>query len=46
MSFEPRDYLRHILDEADCLIRESGGVTAEQFQVNETLSAPSFEASK
>jgi len=37
MSFEPRDYLSHILDEADFLIRESSGLTAEQFHSNETL---------
>jgi len=37
MSFEPRDYLRHILAEADYLIRESAGMTAEQFMSNETL---------
>ena len=37
MSFEPRDYLRHILDEADFLIREASGVTAEQFKANDTL---------
>jgi len=37
MSFEPRDYLRHILDEADYLIRESSGLTAEQFYASETL---------
>jgi uncharacterized protein with HEPN domain len=37
MSFEPRDYLRHILVEADYLIRESTGVAADDFMANETL---------
>jgi uncharacterized protein with HEPN domain len=37
MSFEPRDYLRHILDEADFLLRESSGLTAEQFHASGTL---------
>lgn len=34
MSFEPRDYLRHILDEADFLIRESGSLTADEFHAS------------
>ena len=37
MSFEPREYLHHILHEADYLIRESGGITADEFLANETL---------
>ena len=37
MLFEPRDYLRHILTEADYLIRESAGITAERFMSDETL---------
>ena len=37
MSFEPRDYLRHILAEADYLIGHSAGVTLEDFLGNETL---------
>jgi uncharacterized protein with HEPN domain len=37
MSFEPRDYLRHILVEADYLIAQSSGVTAERFMGDETL---------
>lgn len=37
MSFEPRDYLRHILTEADYLIRESAGMTADRFMSDETL---------
>jgi uncharacterized protein with HEPN domain len=37
MSFEPRDYLRHILDEADYLLRESADLTIDNFKSNETL---------
>jgi uncharacterized protein with HEPN domain len=37
MSFEPRDYLQHVLVEADYLLRESAGVTAIEFMANETL---------
>ena len=37
MSFEPREYLRHILAEADYLIRESSGKCAERFLADETL---------
>ena len=37
MSFEPRDYLRHILAEADYLIETSAGLTLEQFLDDETL---------
>jgi uncharacterized protein with HEPN domain len=37
MSFEPRDYLRHILVEADYLIGQSAGVSVEEFMANETL---------
>jgi uncharacterized protein with HEPN domain len=37
MSFEPRDYLRHILVEADYLIGESVGLQFEEFVANETL---------
>lgn len=37
MSFEPRDYLRHILVEADYLISESTDVTVADFMSNETL---------
>jgi uncharacterized protein with HEPN domain len=37
MSFEPRDYLRHILVEADYLIGQSVGVSVEEFMANETL---------
>jgi uncharacterized protein with HEPN domain len=37
MSFEPRDYLRHILVEADYLINQSAGLTLEAFIEDETL---------
>jgi uncharacterized protein with HEPN domain len=37
MSFEPRDYLRHILVEADYLIARSAGLSYEAFTADETL---------
>lgn len=37
MSFEPRDYVRHILTETDYLIRASEGVSLEAFLADETL---------
>jgi uncharacterized protein with HEPN domain len=37
MSFEQRDYLRHILVETDYLIAQASGLTREQFLSNETL---------
>ena len=37
MSFDPRDYLRHILVEADYLMSEGAGLTLDQFMVDETL---------
>ncbi len=37
MSFEPRDYLRHILAEADYLIEQSKELTFERFDADETL---------
>jgi uncharacterized protein with HEPN domain len=37
MSFEPRDYLRHILAEADYLIRESAHISSDRFMVDATL---------
>jgi uncharacterized protein with HEPN domain len=37
MSFESRDYLRHILAETDYLIQTSRSVTAEAFTRDETL---------
>jgi uncharacterized protein with HEPN domain len=37
MSFEPRDYLRHILAEADYLINRSAGLTSDRFMADDTL---------
>jgi uncharacterized protein with HEPN domain len=37
MSFEPRDYLRHILDEADYLLARSQDLTEAAFRADETL---------
>ncbi len=37
MSFEPRDYLKHILVEADYLADRSKGLTFEAFVADETL---------
>jgi uncharacterized protein with HEPN domain len=37
MSFEPRDYLRHILDEADYLLARSRDLTEASFRADETL---------
>jgi len=37
MSFEPRDYLHHILVEADYLISRSAGLSFEAFTADETL---------
>jgi len=37
MFFEPRDYLRDILVEADYLIGQAGGLTFEEFVGKETL---------
>jgi len=37
MSFEPRDYLRHIVLEADYLIGQPPGLSYEAFVANETL---------
>jgi uncharacterized protein with HEPN domain len=37
MSFEPREYLRHILAEADYLIGRSNGLSPEAFEADETL---------
>jgi uncharacterized protein with HEPN domain len=37
MSFEPRDYLRHILAEADYLLATSEDLTFDAFVTNETL---------
>jgi uncharacterized protein with HEPN domain len=37
MSFEPRDYLRHILVEADYLIKQTTGLTSEAFMADDTV---------
>ena len=37
MSFEPREYLHHILIEADYLLGRSAGLTFEVFAADETL---------
>ena len=37
MSFEPRDYLRHIVVEADYLMAHSSDLTREHFSEDETL---------
>jgi uncharacterized protein with HEPN domain len=37
MSLEPRDYLRHIVVEADYLIAQTAGLSFEAFVTNETL---------
>ncbi len=37
MSFEPRDYLRHIVVEADYLISRAAGLSFESFVSDETV---------
>ena len=37
MSFEPRDYLRHIVVEADYLLGRSADLTLAEFVADETL---------
>lgn len=37
MYFEPRDYLRHILTEADYLIAQRSGLSFAEFIADETL---------
>ena len=37
MSFEPRDYVRHILVETDYLIAGGAGLSFERFAADETL---------
>ena len=37
MSFEPRDYLRHILVEVEYLLDQSQGLSFERFSADETL---------
>lgn len=36
MSFEPREYLRHILAEANYLIEEGAGLSRDAFAADET----------
>ena len=43
MSFEPREYLRHILAEADYLIRESSGKARRGFWLMKRFSMRSCE---
>jgi uncharacterized protein with HEPN domain len=37
MCFEPRDYFRHILAEAEYLVNQSAGLTGDQFMAGGTL---------
>jgi uncharacterized protein with HEPN domain len=37
MSFEPRDYLRHILVEVEYLLDQSQGLSFERFAADDTL---------
>jgi len=37
MSFEPRDFLHHILVEADYLMTQNADLTFEEFVANDTL---------
>ncbi len=37
MSYEPREYLRHILAEAEYLVGRSRGLSPEAFEADETL---------
>lgn len=37
MSYEPRDYLRHILAEADYLLSRREGLTWDAFSADETM---------
>lgn len=37
MSFEPRDYLRHILAEVDYLLANRAGLTFDTFAADQTL---------
>jgi hypothetical protein len=46
MSFEPRDYLRHIVVEADYVIGQSVGLSFDVFSADETLRRASSGASR
>jgi uncharacterized protein with HEPN domain len=37
MSFEPREYLRHMLAEADYLLQSSQSLSRDEFRGDETL---------
>ncbi len=37
MSFEPREYVQHILQEVDCLLAEKARSSASEFLADETL---------
>jgi hypothetical protein len=41
MSFQPRDYLRHILSEVEYLLDHSQGLSFDRFTADETLRVPS-----
>ncbi len=41
MYCEPRDYLQHILIEADYLISQCADLTPQQFMADQTLRVPS-----
>lgn len=44
MSFEPRDYLRHILLEAEYLLNASSGLTFDVSSSDETLQRASVRS--
>lgn len=46
MSFEPRDYLQHILAEADYLVERSHGVTRAPSSPTRRCGGPSCAASR
>lgn len=46
MSFEPRDYLHHILDEVEYLLATRSGLTYETFESDARSDGPLSEASK
>jgi uncharacterized protein with HEPN domain len=37
MSFEPREFLRHMLAETEYLVRATAGITRAQYDEDETL---------
>lgn len=44
MSFEPRDYLHHILEEVEYLLEVRKGLTYRDFESNETLKRASVRS--